>query len=608
MAITRRDNKLAGKVQKKMLINVLHHLTRRRKTQLIILLAVMLLSSGAEVVSLAIVLPFLSLLVNPKDAQFELLDVSYFNDGDPAKRVIFAASLFILATIFASSVRLVNLWLNNRIAASIGSDLSSKAFWRTLHRDYEHHVQINSSTIINAITTQVSGTVVAVTGALQIVTAVIVGSGVLITLIWVDFKIALSALVVFGLSYAIIALFVRAQLVSNSKIITVSSKGVFKSLQEGIGGIRDIILTNNQEFYVNTYRKYDYRQRSLVAQNQFLFTFPRILLEAVGMIGIAFLGISIAFANPSDKVVDISLLGAFAFGAQRLLPQLQLVYAGWSSLNGYSASVYEVLMMINDPIAREYSAPKEIVRTKKLAKSILLDNVSFRYLQAQPNVIQELNLNIKKGQRIGIIGKTGSGKSTLIDLVMGLLKPTSGKVLVDGVDINSPTNSNDLLAWRSSIAHVAQDIYLVDGSIEENIALGSTKYDIDYDRIKSSAAKAQIAEFIESLDGNYSSFVGERGVKLSGGQKQRIGLARALYMNASVVVLDEATSALDSHTELKVMKSLEQLGPDLTIISVAHRLTTLSNYDRIIELKDGKLNFDMHPSFINPQGDYSSAH
>jgi ABC-type bacteriocin/lantibiotic exporter with double-glycine peptidase domain len=218
-------------------------------------------------------------------------------------------------------------------------------------------------------------------------------------------------------------------------------------------------------------------------------------------------------------------------------------------------------------------------------REIALDRVSFRYLGDRPMVLHEVTLTIQKGARVGFVGKTGSGKSTIVDLVMGLLKPTAGKIKIDGMELN-PQN---VRGWQSQIAHVPQAIYLADTSIAENIAFGMPETKIDLVRVRDAARRAELAEFIESLPDAYQTMVGERGIRLSGGQRQRIGIARALYKRASVLLFDEATSALDNETEAAVMRSIESLGRDLTMIIIAHRLSTVEICDRIFRLEDGRL-------------------
>ena len=225
----------------------------------------------------------------------------------------------------------------------------------------------------------------------------------------------------------------------------------------------------------------------------------------------------------------------------------------------------------------------------KLQNNIKFENVYYAYSSETPTVLNGLSFEIKKGERLGFIGTTGSGKSTTIDLLMGLLEPNSGKVLVDDIDINSKQDPENLLAWRAAIAHVPQTIYLADRSIAENIAFGVDQKQIDIKRVKEAARQAQIAEFIESSPQGYKTFVGERGIRLSGGQRQRIGIARALYKQASVLVFDEATSALDNATEAALMDAIEGLSRELTIVMIAHRLTTVERCDRVIELSNGSV-------------------
>jgi len=301
------------------------------------------------------------------------------------------------------------------------------------------------------------------------------------------------------------------------------------------------------------------------------------------MVLIAALAYSLA-GSPSGITASIPVLGALALGAQRLLPVMQQAYSSLSLLRGSQSILRETLNLLNQPLPAHVDAslPSPI----PFKHNITLTNLAFRYSENTPWVLQpSLSLSIQKGSRIGFIGDTGCGKSTLLDIIMGLLQPTNGSLAIDDVNITELNQRG----WQAHIAHVPQSIFLADTSIAENISFGLPAEQIDYDRVRQAAQKAQISDTIESWSKQYNTVVGERGVQLSGGQRQRIGIARALYKEADVIVFDEATSALDNDTERAVMEAIENLGDELTVIIVAHRLTTLKNCTQIVELEDGKI-------------------
>ena len=415
----------------------------------------------------------------------------------------------------------------------------------------------------------------------------------MIGLLLIDAPVAVGTAALFGSAYVVLAITARRQLRGNGHKIAEASKQLLKALQEGLGAIRDVLLDGSQPTYLQIYGQADRPQRQLLAKNDFLGAFPRYALEAMGLVGIALLGQVLVLQRGSGAAV-IPLLGALALGAQRLLPALQQAYSGWSVLTGYNAAMQSVLMMLSQPLPPQVHDVQPLL----LSKSIRLESVSFSYAQDQPKVLNGLDLKIRRGERIGFIGTTGSGKSTTVDLLMGLLQPTSGRMLVDGVDLYDPEHPERLLAWRSSIAHVPQNVFLADSSIAENIAFGVPRQNIDLALVKQAASQAQIDNFIESNPEGYESFVGEQGIRLSGGQRQRLGIARALYKKAQVLVLDEATSALDTSTEERVMKAINSLSESLTVIMIAHRLSTVERCDRVIRLERGIVTCDGPPRLV----------
>ncbi len=560
-----------------------HHVSARRRGQFGLLLVLMIGASFAEIISIGAVLPFLAVLTAPERI-FQLPAaqplIRAFGMNSASQLLLPFTIIFGVAALISGGVRLFLMWASTRLSYATGADLSISVYRRTLYQPYAVHAARNSSEIISGIASKVGQVTGTFSNIINLISSTIILLAILITLLSVDLVIALTAFAGFGLLYALIIKITQSRLVVNSQRIAHESTQVIKSLQEGLGGIRDVLIDGTQATYCEIYRNADLPSRRAQGNNDFISSSPRFALEALGMLIISGLAYMLAL-QPNGIAKAIPVLGALALGAQRMLPILQVAYMSWSNIQGKKASLEDALKLLDQPLP-DY-ADQPAAKPLQFQKQIELKNFSFRYTQQTPLILKNLNFAISKGSRTGFIGVTGSGKSTLLDIVMGLLQPTEGTLNIDGQPITSINNR----AWQAHIAHVPQAIYLSDSTIEENIAFGVPKGKIDHERVKQAALKAQIAEIIESWPKKYKTYVGERGIRLSGGQRQRIGIARALYKQADVIIFDEATSALDNETEQAVMESIESLGNELTILIIAHRLTTLKNCTQIVELADG---------------------
>lgn len=567
-----------------LLARLWHYISPRRRGQFGLLLVLMILASFAEIISIGAVLPFLGVLTVPgrvfehPAAQPFIQNMGFTSAGQLLLPLTIA---FGLAALMAGAMRLLLLWASTRLSFATGADLSISIYRRTLYQPYAVHVARNSSEVINGISGKANGVIYnIIVPALTLISSGVMLIAILVALLFVDPIIALTAFGGFGLIYGTIIWITRNRKILNSQRIARESTQVIKALQEGLGGIRDVLIDGSQATYCHIYRNADLPLRRAQGNNQFVGQSPRYGMEALGMLLIA--ALAYALSQQSDGIARaIPVLGALALGAQRLLPVMQQAYAAWSSIQGNQASLQDTLDLLDQPLPDYADLPA--AKPLPFQQQISLKKLSFRYSPKTPWVLNNLDLCITKGSRVGFVGKTGSGKSTLLDIVMGLLQPTEGSLEIDGQSITQ----GNYRAWQAHIAHVPQAIFLADSTIQENIAFGVPKDQIDHERVLQAARQAQIAEIIETWPQRYQTFVGERGIRLSGGQRQRIGIARALYKQADVIIFDEATSALDEETEQDVMRAIEGLSENLTILIIAHRLTTLKNCTQIVELGNG---------------------
>ena len=541
----------------------------------------MFAASFAEILSIGAVLPFLAVLTNP-DRIFQLPVVrpliNFLGFSSPDQLLLPLTIVFAFAALISGAMRLLLLWASTRISFAIGADLSINIYRRTLYQPYAVHASRNSSEIISGISVKASSVIgYIITPSLTLISSAIMLVVILLALISIDPAIALAAFGGFGLIYAVIIKLTKGRMLINSQSISRDSNQLIKSLQEGLGGIRDVLIDGCQAVYCQIYRNADLPLRKAQGNSNFISASPRFGIEALGMMLIAMLAYALA-RQPDGIAKTIPVLGALALGAQRLLPVLQGGYASWSSIQSGQISLKDTLELLDQPLPEYVDQPP--ATPIQFQQQINLNQLSFRYTPQTPWILNNLDLTIQKGSRIGFIGLTGSGKSTLLDIVMGLLQPNQGALEIDSEEITTHNTRN----WQSHIAHVPQAIFLADSTIQENIAFGVPINKINQVLVKQAAQQAQIADIIETWPKKYQTFVGERGIRLSGGQRQRIGIARALYKQADVIIFDEATSALDNKTEQAVMQSIETLGKDLTVLIIAHRLTTLQNCDQIVEL------------------------
>jgi ATP-binding cassette subfamily B protein len=568
-----------------LLARLFQHISPQRRFQFWLMCVLTMITSVAEAASLGAVVPFIGILTEPERIlNIPLVSgfISWMGFGVSGNLVLPLAVIFSVSAIVAAGLRLLLLWASIRLSMGIGADISVEIYRRTLYQPYCVHVVRNSSEIISGITQKATAATGVLTSLITVVTSAVLFVAILSTLFIIDSFIASIALLCFGTCYGLIAWKTRRRLKRNSECIALEQTRAVKTLQEGLGAIRDVLLDGTQLTYGHIYKTSINQFMKATGQNLYITLGPRYLMEALGMILVAILAYSLS-NQPGGIGAVLPILGALALGAQRLMPLLQQLYGNWSVVAGSQAALKDVLDLLDQPLPSYLNDP--LPRPLEYTKEIRFENVFFRYGEEGAWILDNFSLTIPKGGRIGFAGKTGSGKSTLLDLFMRLLEPTQGNILVDG---NILTRENSR-SWQLAVAHVPQHIYLSDATIAENIAFGIRAQEIDFELVKESARQAQLSEFIEGSPEGYDMVVGERGVRLSGGQRQRIGIARALYKKAKILVFDEATSALDKATENAVMTAIENLNRELTILIVAHRLSTLQNCDMIVQLESGKI-------------------
>ena len=577
------------------ILDLLKHTSRRRRHQLAALLVFMMVVSCAEVISIGAVVPFITVLSDPSILfQNEMMSsvLPVLNVKSEDDLVVLMTLIFVMASLISGCLRIAALYGQTKLAHAIGADFSKGIFQNSLYQPYSVHVRRNSSEILAAVANKANQVVGQVVQPLLLLTSsFLMMTAILVGMVLIDPAASIAVTGSIGLIYCLIILISKGSLRRNSiKINTLTTK-VLKILQESHGSIREILLEGSQELYCSEFKKVDVELRRAQAANQIIGQTPRFGIEALGIAVIALVAYRYAL---SGALVDVlAVLGALAVAAQRLLPMLQHSYAAVVSIRGSES----VLASVNDLLAdtrADHDADSLDKSGIDFNHSLEFRDVWFRYDETGPWVLKGLNLTIKKGQSCGLIGQTGSGKSTLFDLAMGLLDPSLGAIYVDGVNLAQVRR-----AWQSKIAHIPQSIFLADASIVANIALGVPEREISHERLSASIAQSQLSDFVASLENGYEEFVGERGVRLSGGQRQRIGIARALYKGADTMFLDEATSALDDHTEAKIVKTFStQKKENITTISIAHRLSTLKDCDVIVQLQNGT---------IVKMGDYASV-
>lgn len=576
-----------SRTKRDILLELWQHISCRRRKQFILLLFLTLAAALSEMISLGAALPFISVVTDPdKLLNLPLLESMFRWLGIASVHglIVPLSIAFGFAALLAGALRLAltraSIWIGNMT----GADLGSSIYCKTLYQPYHFHVAQNSSEAISGITQKVGAATSILIAIVTFTISLILCVAITVSLLMFSPVISVMAMMSFGLLYSLIAWCVRYRLARNSRIIAEQQTRVIRILQEGLGAIRDVLLGGGQVEYVRSYRKAVLKQQQASSENAFMNQAPRYIVEAFAMLLVA-LFVFVMSLTTASLVLFLPVLAVLALGAQRLLPLMQQIYANWSTVTGNMAGLVDVLDLLKQPLPSDAHQP--LPKPLRFRREICFRDVSFRYGPQIATVLHKVSLTIPKGARVGIIGATGSGKSTMLDILMSLLEPTQGELQVDGVRICEENRR----AWQSTIAHVPQAIFLSDASIAENIAFGVPLAEIDNARVCEAADRAHASQFILDTPDGYHTVVGERGIRLSGGQRQRIGIARALYKHATVLCFDEATSALDSDTESEVMKAVDELDTDLTIIMIAHRLTTLKNCTHILDLDRGRIKF-----------------
>tara|TARA_B100000767_G_scaffold154324_1_gene145187 strand:- start:557 stop:2341 length:1785 start_codon:yes stop_codon:yes gene_type:complete len=539
-----------------------------------------------EVAGVSSIAPFMAVITSPDIIhENKYLEIAYQFSQAPNDNtfIIYLGVFSISVLLIANFVNAFMVWQINYFSYLQTHRVSVRLMRGYLHRPYSFYLDQNTSelskNILNEINRSIGGTVLP---ALTVLSKLIVTIFIFILLVYIDPIIASCTTIILGSAYWLIYRFVRSRLNNIGVGANETNFQMYKTANEAMSGIKDIKLRGIEEEFVGRFNNPSQRFNTYLAQKTIMAVLPRYLLEVVAFSGI--ISVMIFFVSTGYTTTEIlPIVSLYAMAGFRLLPAVQQIYSGITNFKFNLPALEKLYSDLSKAPVSAYEINNQ--EPMVLSEDLEVNSLSYSYSNSKSLVLNKLNLKINANTTIGIVGSTGSGKTTLIDLLLGLLSPNSGSISVDGVEIND----NNIRAWQQIVGYVPQSIYLNDDSIERNIAFAVPKNQVDKKLIKQVAKMANLDSFVESLPEKYNTVVGERGVRLSGGQRQRIGIARALYHSPSVIFLDEATSSLDGITENVIMEAIQNLSHKKTIVMVAHRLTTLKECDVIHLMQNGHI-------------------
>lgn len=553
-------------------------------------LLILLFTSGiSSTLPVLILVPFISIISKPEKIwEIEIIRKisNYWGISNPNQLFLPFLMLFIVVVAINTYLNLFTIKFNNNLKASIGSELGRVVFKKVIYSTYENHITTSSGKIITDFSESIRRCVESISLFLDGLTSFFTFIFLFITLLIVNKQITFLLIFFVSIIYFSVAIIKNKIIKKEGRILTVSRKAQTELIQESLGSKKDILLMSNQDNVIRKFasinEKAEFSEKTIDTALQS----PKYLIEGSFII---ILGSIAYFLKYNFDVDPIPTLSSIALALQKLLPAGFLIYYSYGGMKyRYEMSKQIINLVKETPQDIQLSANKKTLNPLAFEK-LILKNISYSYPKTSNKIISNGNLIINKGDSIGIIGTTGSGKSTLIDLIMGFIKPQEGEILIDGLNIIDNDNQETLIKWRKSIAHVPQNIFLRSTTIIENIASGESIDKIDFEKAKKCCKACQIYDFIEGTKKGMFTTLGERGINLSGGQIQRLAIARALYREAKVLILDEATSALDTKTEKDVVNSLKAYSKKITIIAISHRISTVTNYDRLIQIKGGEI-------------------
>lgn len=561
-------------------------LGQENRSRWLLLIILALVSSGVEVVGAALVLLLLGLIAEPGgNVAIPLVgDIRNAFDLDSDTLMILLAAAMALFFVVRSVVHVGVLYVQNRLAQNAGARLARRMFHGYLSMPYAFHLTRSSSDLIRnshqAVQHLVSGIFLPI---IRISAESIIVAGMLVFLLIVAPLATGLAVLLIGGTAAMLLLTIQPRLKKIGRVAHQMNRETLNILQQSLHGIRDVKVLHREFAFSARYGKARARLARATYLKSTASDLPKTIMEFVLLVFILLVFvISVVGDQPQEGA--LSLLGVFAYAGLRIQPSIQKIISGLNSIKYSSAPIDDVSSDLHAIELEQRLSESTSTQTLKFESELRVDNVSFRYETAASETLEEISIVIEPGQVIGICGPTGAGKTTLVDMIAGLLQPTSGRISVDGRDLSCHERE-----WQRNLGVVSQMVFLTDETLAENIALGINHEDIDHEALWEAIRLAQLEGFVRSLPDGVDTRVGERGVRVSGGQRQRIAIARALYRRPDVLIFDEGTSALDNVTERELMEALSRLRGDHTILLVAHRLSTVRLADNIVFLQDGRL-------------------